>query len=163
IDGLTPTAKHLLQTAAVLGMRITEPLLQAVMAWPDVALHAGLQQLQAAELLYETQVVPVRTYTFKHALTQEVAYQSLLTYTRHQYHQRIAQAVAERFPDLAATQPELVAQHYTAAGLPAAALPYWQRAGHLALQRAANLEAGRHLTTALELLATLPDTPARAQ
>jgi predicted ATPase len=163
IDRLTPAAKHLLQTAAVLGMQMTEPLLQAVIAWTDVELHTRLQQLQAAEFLYETQVVPVRTYTFKHALTQEVAYQSLLTHTRQHYHQRIAQVLAERFPDLAAIQPELVAQHYTAAGLPAEALPYWQRAGHLALQHSANLEAIQHLTTALELLATLPDTPARAQ
>jgi class 3 adenylate cyclase/predicted ATPase len=163
IDRLAPAAKHLLQVAAVLGMQMTEPLLQAVVAWADGALHTGLQQLQAAELLYETQVLPVRTYTFKHALTQEVAYHSLLTHTRQQYHQRIAQVLVERFPDLAATQPELVAQHYTAASLPAAALPYWQQAGQLALQRSATLEAVRHLTTALDLLATLPDTPERAQ
>src|SRR5262249_21743479 len=136
IDRLAPAAKQLLQTAAVLGLHMTEPLLQAVLAWADAEFHTGLQQLQAAELLYETRVVPVRTYTFKHALTQEVAYHSLLPQTRQQYHQRIAQVLRERFPDLAATQPELVAQHYTAAGLPAAALPYWQRAGHLALQRA---------------------------
>ena len=163
IDRLAPAAKHLLQTAAVLGMHMTEPLLHAVVAWADAELHTGLQQLQAAELLYETGVVPVRTYTFKHALTREVAYNSLLTHTRQQYHQRIAQVLREHFPTRAETQPELVAQHYTAAGLPAEALPYWHRAGQLALQRSANPEALGHLTTALELLATLPDTPSRAQ
>src|SRR6516165_4362592 len=163
IDRLAPAAKHLLQTAAVLGIQMTEPLLHAVVAWADAELHTGLQQLQAAESLYETGVVPVRTYTFKHALTQEVAYHSLLTHTRQQYHQRIAQVLREHFPTRAETQPELVAQHYTAAGLPAEALPYWQRAGQLALQRSANPEALGHLTTALELLATLPDTPSRAQ
>jgi predicted ATPase len=162
-DRLPPAAKHLLQIAAVLGMQMTEPLLQAVMAWTDVEVHTGLQQLQAGEFLYETRVVPVRTYRFKHALTQEVAYQSLLTRSRQQYHQRTAQILVEHFPDLTATQPEVVAQHYTAAGLPAEALPYWQRAGQLALQRSATLDAERHLTTALELLATLPDTPERAQ
>jgi class 3 adenylate cyclase/predicted ATPase len=163
IDRLTPAAKHLLQVAAVLGMQMTEPLLQAVLGWADVELYTCLQQLQTAELLYETRMVPVRTYTFKHALTQEVAYQSLLTHARQQYHQHIAQVLTERFPDRAAIQPELVAQHYTAAGLPAAALPYWQRAGQQAHQRSANLEAVQHLTKALELLHKLPETPARHQ
>jgi predicted ATPase len=82
---------------------------------------------------------------------------------RQQYHARIAQVLETQFPTVALAQPEVVAQHYTEAGLAAQAIPYWQRAGQQALQRSANLETVRHLTTALELLATLPETPARAQ
>jgi len=116
-----------------------------------------------AEFLYQQGLPPQATYVFKHALIQEAAYQSLLRSTRQQYHQRIAQVVEERFPDLCVTQPELVAQHYTAAGLPTHAIPYWQEAGQQARQRSANQEAVQHLTTGLALLATLPETPARAQ
>jgi predicted ATPase len=87
----------------------------------------------------------------------------LLRSTRQQHHQRIAQVLETQFPDSAAMQPELVAHHYTEAGLPALALAYWQRAGQHALQHSANLEALGHLTKGLELLATLPETPARAQ
>ena len=88
----------------------------------ELALWRGLVQLQA-EVLYQQGVPPQATYTFKHALLQEAAYQSLLRSTRQQYHQRTAQVVAERFPDLAETQPELLAQHYTEAGLSALAIP----------------------------------------
>jgi transcriptional regulator with AAA-type ATPase domain/predicted ATPase len=80
-----------------------------------------------------------------------------------QYHQQIAQVVEEQFPEIAATQPEWLAHHYTAAGLGAQAIPYWQRAGQGAIRRSANLEAFRHLTTGLALLARLPETPVRAQ
>jgi predicted ATPase len=100
---------------------------------------------------------------FKHALLQDAAYQSLLKSTRQQYHQRIAQVLETRFPETVETQPELLAHHYTEAGLPEHALPYWQRAGRHAARRAAHLEAIAHLTRGLELLPTLPDTPARAQ
>ena len=79
----------------------------------------GLRQLVEAELLYQRGVPPQATYTFKHALIQEAAYQSLLQSTRQQYHQRIAQVLAERFPETVETQPELLAHHYTEAGLSA--------------------------------------------
>jgi len=163
IDRLLPADKRLLQTAAVMGIDVSVPLLHAITALPEAALHDSLRHLQAAEFLAETRAVPALTYTFKHALTREVAYQSLLTSTRQQVHQRIAQAVEAQFPATAETQPELVAQHYTAAGRTEPAITYWQRAGQQALQRSANLEAVQHLTKGLELLATLPETPARAQ
>src|SRR5262249_25241426 len=89
--------------------------------------------------------------------------QSLLKRTRQQYHRQIAEVLAERFPETAATQPEVLAQHYTEAGLVPQAIAYWQRAGQQTLQRSANLEAVQHLTTGLELLATLPETLAQAQ
>jgi predicted ATPase len=106
---------------------------------------------------------PQATYVFKHALIQDTAYQSLLKSTRQQYHQRIAQVLEGQFPETAATQPELLAHHYTEAGLISQAIPYWQRAGERAIQRSAHVEAIGHLTRALELLQTLPETPARVQ
>jgi predicted ATPase len=123
----------------------------------------GLRQLVAAELVYQRGIPPQATYTFKHALIQEAAYQSLLKSTRQHHHQRIAQVLATHFPALVETQPELLASHYTAAGLAGQAIPHWQRAGERATARSANVEAISHLTTALELLQTLPDTPERVQ
>jgi hypothetical protein len=89
---------------------------------------------------------PQATYVFKHALIQDAAYQSLLKSTRQQYHQRIAQVLGAQFSELVETQPELLAHHYTEAGLAEQAIPYWQRAGERAVQRSANVEATGHLT-----------------
>jgi predicted ATPase len=119
--------------------------------------------LVAAELLYQRGLPPQATYVFKHALIQDTAYQSLLRSTRQQHHQRIAQVLEARFPEICETQPELLAHHYTEAGFMAQALPYWRLAGQRAIERSANLEAVAHLTQGLEVLATLPDTPERAQ
>jgi predicted ATPase len=163
LDRLPAADKRLLQTAAVLGKDVPIPLLHAVTALPGAALHASLEVLQAAEFLYETRVAPTLVYTFKHALTQEVAYQSLLTSTRQQLHQRIAQVVEVQFPDLAETQPELLAQHYTEAGLHTPAVGCWQRAGEKAIQRSAYMEAISHFTTGLKVLEALPGMPERTQ
>ena len=114
-------------------------------------------------MLYQRGVPPQATYTFKHALIQDAAYQSLLRSTRQQYHQRIAQVLEAQFPETVETQPELVAHHYTEAGCAAQAVPYWQRAGQHASDRSAHLEAISHLTTGIALLTTLPETPAHTQ
>ena len=106
---------------------------------------------------------PQATYLFKHALIQEAAYQSLLRSTRQQYHQRIAQVFEERFPETVATQPELLAHHYTEAGLAEQAVGYWYTAGQRAHERSAHGEAIGHLRKGLELLTTLPDTPEHRQ
>jgi predicted ATPase len=116
-----------------------------------------------AEFLYQRGLPPEATYRFKHVLIQDIAYQSLLRSTRQQYHQRIAQVLEARFPALCETQPELLAHHYTEAGLAAQAVRYWQRAGQLASDRSANLEAISHCTTGIELLTTLPETPEHTQ
>jgi predicted ATPase len=108
-------------------------------------------------------VPPQATYTFKHALIQDAAYQSLLRSTRQQYHQRIAQVLEAQFPETVETQPELVAQHYTAAGCAEQAVGYWQRAGQHASDRSAHVEAVSHCTTGLELLTTLPETSEHTQ
>src|SRR5206468_7149465 len=122
-----------------------------------------LAQLVEAELLYQRGLPPQVRYIFKHTLVQDAAYQSLLKSKRQQYHQQIAQVLEEQFPETKETQPELLAHHYTEAGLIAQAIPYWQRAGQKAAQRSANVEAISHLTKGLRLLKTLPDTPERAQ
>jgi class 3 adenylate cyclase/predicted ATPase len=155
--------KGLAQLGATLGREFSYALLQAVSPWDESTLRQGLHQLVAAEFLYQQGLPPQATYRFKHALIQDAAHQSLLKSTRQRYHQRVAQVLETQFPEMVETQPELVAHHYTEAGLSAQALPYWQRAGERALERSANLEAVAHLTQGLELLATLPDTPERLQ
>ena len=155
--------KALAQLGATLGREFSYALLRAVAPWEEGIVHQGLHQLVAAEFLYQRGVPPQATYTFKHALIQDVAYQSLLRSTRQQYHQRIAQALEAQFPETVETQPELVAQHYTAAGCHEQAILYWLRAGQHASDRSANVEAISHLTTGIELLKTLPETPEHTQ
>jgi TOMM system kinase/cyclase fusion protein len=157
------TVKGLAQLGATLGREFAYDLLQAVAPWDEATVQRGLQQLVEAEFLYQQGLPPQATYLFKHALIQDAAYQSLLRSTRQQYHQRIAQVLEERFPELCETQPELLAHHYTEAGLMTQAVPYWQHAGQRAIERSANLEAVAHLTRGLGVLAALPDTPERAQ
>jgi class 3 adenylate cyclase/predicted ATPase len=156
-------AKEVAQVGAVLGREFSYELLQAVSPVDEEALQHGLKQLVEAELVYQRGLMPQAHYLFKHALIQDTAYQSLLKSTRQQYHHQIAQVLADRFPEIVETQPELVAQHYTAAGLMVQAIPYWQRAGERANQRLAYVEAVAHLTKGLELLKTLPDTPERVR
>jgi predicted ATPase len=157
------TVKGLAQLGATLGREFTYELLQAVSPWDEGTLQQGLRQLVEAELVYQRGAPPQATYTFKHALIQDAAYQSLLRSTRQQYHQRIAQVLVERFPDTVETQPELLAHHYTEAGLKEQAVVYWQRAGQHASDRSAHLEAISHLTTGIELLKSLPETPEHTQ
>jgi TOMM system kinase/cyclase fusion protein len=157
------TVKGLAQLGATLGREFAYDLLQAVSPLDEATLQRGLQQLVEAEFLYQQGLPPQATYRFKHALIQDAAYQSLLRSTRQQYHQRIAQVLEMRFPEICETQPELLAQHYTEASLMTQAIPYWQQAGQRALQRSAHLEAIGHLTKGLEVLATLPDSPERLQ
>jgi predicted ATPase len=157
------TVKALAQLGATLGREFTYDLLQAVAPWDEETLRRGLHQLVEAEFLYQRGLPPQATYLFKHALIQDAAYQSLLKSTRQQYHQRIAQVLVDRFPETAETQPELVAHHYTEAGLTIQAVPYWKQAGDIARQRSALHEAATHLRQGLELLTVLSESPARAE
>ncbi len=157
------TARELAQLGAVLGREFSYELLQAVALVDEATLQQGMSQLVDAELVYQRGLPPRSRYVFKHALIQDAAYQSLLKSTRQQYHQRIAQVLATQLPEIAETQPELVAHHYTEAGLSAQAMSYWQRAGQQAIERSANLEAINHLTKGLELLKALPETTERTQ
>jgi class 3 adenylate cyclase/predicted ATPase len=163
IDRLPPEEKQLVQAAAVIGTEVPFPLLQAIAELPEAGLHRGLAHLQASEFLYETRLFPERAYTFKHALTQQVAYQSLLTSTRQRYHAQLARELEARFPETVETQPELLAHHYTEAGLAAPAVEYWQRAGERSNMRSAYIEAVVHCSKGLEVLKSLPDTAERTR
>jgi len=158
IDRLPSEEKRLLQSASVIGKDFRFVLLQAIAELADEPLRHGLAQLQAAEFLYEASVFPELEYTFKHALTHEVAYKSLLRASRQNCHERIAHVLEQRFPDIVETQPQLLAHHYTEARLGALALPYWQRAGDRANERAAHTEAISYLSKGLELFKALPET-----
>ena len=155
--------KGLAQLGAAIGREFSYSLLRAVSPWNQRLLDEGLAQLVAAEFLYQHGAPPEATYRFKHALIQDAAYQSLLKSTRQLHHQRIAGALESGFPEIAETKPELLAHHYTQAGLVQQAVPYWHAAGQRALQRFANLEASNHARRGLELLATLPDSPQRTK
>jgi class 3 adenylate cyclase/tetratricopeptide (TPR) repeat protein len=155
LDRLSPV-KEVAQLAATLGREFSYELLQAVSPLEEGELREGLARLVEAELLYQRGVVPQASYVFKHALVQETAYQSLLRARRQQFHRRIAEVLEARFAALAEVQPELVAHHWTEAGLAEQALEWWQRAGQRSLVRSANVEAARHLGRSLDQIAELP-------
>jgi class 3 adenylate cyclase/predicted ATPase len=157
------TSKEVAQRAAVLGREFGYPLLAATAGMDEAALRHGLARLVDAEILFARGEPPAATYTFKHALIQETAYQSLLKRTRHQLHARVTQMLEEHFPERVASEPEVIARHYDQAGLVAQASAHYQRAGERATQRSANEEAIGHLRRALDLVGTLPETRERDQ
>ena len=163
IDRLPPDAKRLLQAAAAIGKDVPFALLEAIAELPADTLLRGLAQLQATEFVYEARLFPDLEYTFKHALTHAVAYQSLLKSTRQALHGRIARAFQERFSAIADAQPELLAHHLTECGQPEDAVTAWERAGDRAVSRSAFADGATHLRRALELLATLPASGVRAR
>jgi class 3 adenylate cyclase/tetratricopeptide (TPR) repeat protein len=152
IDRLPPGEKDLLQTLAVIGKEFPFRLVREVSGKADDELQRLLSELQIAEFIYEQPAISDVAYVFKHALSQQVAYGSALLERRRLLHERIARFLEAQFPETVETQPELIANHYTEAGLGAHAIPYWQRAGERALRRSANTEAISHLTKGLELL-----------
>jgi class 3 adenylate cyclase/predicted ATPase len=155
------SAKSVAQLAAILGREFSYELLHSVAPFDKRNLGGALAQLVDAELVYQRGVAAHVTYRFKHALIHDAAYQSLLKSTRQRYHQRIAEVLTERFPDVAASQPELVAHHFTEGGLGAQAINYWYMAGQRAVECAANLEAISYLGRAIKLLAGVPATGER--
>ncbi len=155
--------KEVAQLGAALGREFPYELLRSVSLLEEPRLHAGLAQLVDAELLYQRGAPPAATYTFKHALIQETAYQSLLKSVRQQLHARIAEVLEERFPERVAAEPEVIARHCEQAGLAVQAIAHYQRAGERATQRSANEEAIGHLQRALALVETLPETRERHQ
>ena len=158
-----PTVKEVAQLGAVLGREFAYEMLQGLSSVEEAVLQAGLSQLVDTELLYQRGRLPRAKYIFRHALIRDAAYESLLRRTRQQVHERVAQLLEARFSEVVETQPELVAYHYTEAGLADQAIPYWQRAGQRALQGSAPVEAIAHLTQGLAVLTALPETPARLQ
>lgn len=156
-------AREVAQVGSVIGSEFSWALLRAVVPIEDDRLEAELRKLADAEVLFAQGMPPEASYAFKHALIQDAAYQSLLRSTRQHYHRQIAQALQERFPEIAEAQPELVAHHYTEAGLRSRAIPCWQAAGQKAVQRSANAEAISHFTRGLELLKAMPESAERFQ
>ena len=157
IDRLPPEEKRLLQTAAVIGTEVPLPLLQAIADLPEAALHRGLAHLQAAEFLYETRLFPEPEYTFKHALTHEVAYGSLLLERRRVLHARIVEALEALAPERVAEQVERLAHHALRGEVWDKAVTYCQQAGARAYDRAAFREAVASFEQALQALAHLPE------
>jgi predicted ATPase len=152
------TAKGVAQYASVIGRQFSYEMLQAVSGLEEATLQRELGRLVEAELIYQRGVLPDTTYLFKHALIQDIAYESLLRSTRQGYHRCIAEVLEEQFPETAERQPELLARHYTEAGFSELAIGYWQEAGEKAMQRSAHVEAITHLNKGLEVLKTLPES-----
>ena len=148
------SAKDVAQRAAVLGREFPYALLAAIAGMDDGALQQGLARLVEAELVFVRGVPPEATYTFKHALVQEAAYESLLKRTRQQLHAKVVDVLLEQFPERAAAEPELVARHAELAGRIGEAISHYQRAGEQAQARSAHEEALRHFRQALALLIT---------
>ena len=157
------SARSIAQLGAVVGRQFSYDVLQAVLQLDEVTLQRELGRLVEAELVYQRGLPPQATYLFKHALIQDVAYQSLLKSTRQHYHQRIAQVLESQFPETTATQPELVAHHCMEAGLTHQSVTYWYKAAQRAVERSAHVEGINHLRIGLALLQTLPETRERVQ
>jgi class 3 adenylate cyclase len=163
IDRLPAAEKALLQTLAVLGKEFAWSLLTQVTDQPDEELQRLLAHLQAEEFIYEQPAFPELAYTFKHALTQEVAYNAVLLERRRVVHERAAQAIEGLFPERLPEHFSALAHHYSCSGNTPKAVDYLHRAGQQAVERSAYAEAVSHLTTALDLLTALPESRARSQ
>jgi class 3 adenylate cyclase/tetratricopeptide (TPR) repeat protein len=162
IDRLPSDDKRLLQTAAVVGKDVSFPLLAAIAELADEALLQALSRLQAAEFLYETALFPEPEYTFKHALTHEVAYGSMLQERRRGVHARIVEAMETLYSDRLPEHVERISQHAFRGQVWDKALGYLKQAGDKALARSAVKEAVAYFDQALHALRQLPQTPERA-
>jgi class 3 adenylate cyclase len=153
------TAKDAAQIGAAIGREFSYSLLSAVMREPEAELRAVLDRLIAAGLLFRQGVPPHATYLFKHALVQDAAYGTLLREPRRALHARIAETLESQFAEIAGNQPELLAHHYSEAGLIEKGASYWLRAGRNAATRYANLEAIAHLRRGIDGVDHLPGGP----
>ena len=162
LDRLGP-AKELAQVGAAIGREFSHVLLAAVANQTEAELGSGLDRLIESGLLFRQGVPPHAHYMFKHALVQDVAYDTLLRARRCDLHERIARVLEQQFPDFGETQPEVLAQHYARAGKPLDAINYWQQAGERAARRSANREAITNFRKALQALEALLDRAAHVQ
>jgi tetratricopeptide (TPR) repeat protein len=157
------SAKEVLQIGSVIGSEFSYELLRAVHSLPDEDLQRQLRILSDADLLHVRGIAPEASYQFKHALIRDAAYEALLRSWRKELHSRIAEVLVEQFPERVTSAPELLAHHYTEAGLVGQAISHWQQAGQMAVDHSANVEAISHFTRALDLLKLLPPTPENAE
>jgi class 3 adenylate cyclase/predicted ATPase len=157
IDRLPPEEKRLLQSAAIIGKDVPSPLLQAIADQPEEEIRVGLTRLQAAEFLYETSLFPDLEYTFKHALTHEVAYGSILQERRRAIHARVVEAIERIYPERLTDQVDLLAHHALRGELWEKTVAYLHQAGRKAAARSAYKEAVAYFEQALEILSHLPE------
>jgi len=160
LDRLGGPAKELAQIAAVIGREFSHALLASVVPQQEAGLSSALDRLIAAGLLFRRGMPPHATYLFKHALVQDAAYGTLLREPRRTLHARIAETIESEFAESAESRPELLARHWTEAGVIEKAADLWGKAGQRSAQRSALVEAIQQITLALDQIATLPATPA---
>jgi serine/threonine protein kinase/predicted ATPase len=153
--------RDVIHLAATLGREFGYSLVQAVADLDEGTLQAELGKLVHADILLTKGQPPHGTFQFKHALIQDAAYLSMLKAKRHQVHQRIAETLEARFPEVVGTQPELLAHHFTEADLPGKAIDYWLKAGLRSQERSANQEAIRQFERGLELVKSMDESPER--
>ena len=163
IDRLTSAEKELLQQLAVIGRQFPASLVTQVVRQPETELYGVLASLQAKEFLYEQPAFPESEYIFKHALTQDVAYGSVLQEQRKTLHERTGQAMEGLYRTSLSDHYSDLAHHYQLSGNAEKAVEYLGLVGHQAVQRSAYEEAVQHFTTAIKLLQSLPDHPERQQ
>ena len=157
------SVKEIAQIGAAIGREFSYSLIRAVIARDEIALKHALTELEQAELVYRRGEPPEAVYSFKHALVRDAAYESLLKSRRLQLHGQIARTLEKRFPDVAISEPEILARHFTEAGIIDLAINYWLAAGILALSRSANAEAVKHLRRGIELIQDLAQSPERVR
>ena len=157
------SAREVAQIGAVLGRGFSYPLIRAVADMEDTALQTALERLAEADILLVQGLPPESEYRFKHVLIQDAAYENLLRSRRQFLHRRVGQTIESRFVEIAERQPELLAQHYTAAATPEQAIPYWTKAGERAFARSAYREPLAYFERALTLARSLPESPARTR
>ena len=154
------SAREVAQIGSVIGRGFSYELLRAIAGVEDAPLQAALERLAEADILLAQGLPPESDYRFKHALIQDAAYENLLKSRRQVLHRRVAEILRDKFADSVAAEPELLAHHFTQAGLTEAAIEWWGKAGQESLARSALVEATAPLNRALTQIAALPATPA---
>ena len=155
--------KEIAQVGAAIGREFSYSLISSLVVRDEATLKHALAELEQAELLYRRGEPPEAIYSFKHALVRDAAYESLLKSRRYQLHGKIGHTLEEKFPDVVTSEPEILARHFTEAGIIDLATSYWLKAGNRALGRSANAEAVKHLRRGIELTQELAQSPERVR
>jgi tetratricopeptide (TPR) repeat protein len=163
LDALSFGARETAQLAAVLGREFRYEELRAVARKHEQVLREDLRELTDAGLAYHRRSARAEAYIFKHALVRDVAYETMLRSTRQSLHNRVANTLRQRFPEIERQRPELIALHYESGDQPELAVEYWKRAGDHTMARGVYVESMRHFNRGLALLRRLPESPERLQ